>query len=60
MLNETISHELKIIELRRTLLKQQDYSLRAVLNSLDAHAHDFVSPLTVLRFLKNYAIQASK
>ncbi len=51
-----ISHELKIIEQRKLLLKQENYSLKGVLNSLDNHGHDFVSTNDILRFLKNYAI----
>ncbi len=51
-----ISHELKIIEQRKLLLKQDDYSLKGVLNSLDVHVHDFVSTNDILKFLRNYAI----
>jgi hypothetical protein len=31
-----------------------------VLHSLDIHGHDFVSTDDILKFLRNYAIEASK
>ena len=43
MLENMISHELKIIEQRHLLLKSDNYSIKGVLNSLDSNNHEWVS-----------------
>lgn len=56
LLNAMCTHELRIIEQRKALLSQSDYSLKAVMNSLDLMVHDFVSVTDIVKFLKSYAI----
>jgi hypothetical protein len=49
-----MNREMSIIELRRELIKAEDYSIRGVIMALDAHGHQWVCGEDILSFLKNY------
>ena len=45
---------MRIIELRRNLLGQPEYSARGALLAIDGNRHDWVSAEDLFKFLKNF------
>jgi hypothetical protein len=58
LLTEIMRQEMKVIELRRKLIQQQDYSIRGVMQALDGHAHGWVCGEDLQKYLKNYGVEA--
>lgn len=58
LLTEIMRQEMKVIELRRKLTQQQDYSIRGVMQALDGHGHGWVCGEDLQKYLKNYGVEA--
>ena len=54
MVLEIIKREMKIIELRRQLLSQPDYSVHGSLLAIDNNRHDWVCAEDLEKFMKNF------
>jgi len=53
-----MNYEMKLIELRRKLIDQNDYSITAVLLALDGHSHNWICCEDIYKFMKNYGSNA--
>jgi Ca2+-binding EF-hand superfamily protein len=46
--------EMKLIELRRSLIKSDDYSIQGMILSIDSNRHDWVCAEDIYKFMKNH------
>lgn len=51
--------EMKIIELRRKLVRSDDYSSKGVLVAIDGNDHQWVCAEDLFKFMKNYGYDVS-
>lgn len=56
---EIINREMKMIELRRELMGNSDYSMRGVLFAIDCHDHDWICSEDIFKFMKNYGFDVN-
>lgn len=52
--------EIRLIGLRHELKKQEDYSIKAVMNSLDGNNHGWIVTEDLYKFMKNYDIDVTE
>ena len=50
---------MRIIELRREFIKNEDYSLGGVMNALDQHKHGWLCVEDIEVFLRNYGVEVN-
>jgi hypothetical protein len=53
---EIIRREMKMIELRRRMIAETDYSVRGALLAIDVDSHVWICSGDILNFMKNYGI----
>ena len=56
---EIMKKETRLIPLRRELMAQDDYSIKAVMNSLDNTSRGWVNVEDLFKFLKNYDVDVT-
>lgn len=54
-----MNREMKIIEMRRQLIGNADYSSRGALVAIDGYNHNYACAEDLLKFMKNYGFDVS-
>jgi len=57
---EIMRREMKLIELRRSLIKGEDYSIRGAILAIDSNRHDWVCADDAFKFMKNHGYDVNQ